>query len=168
MTREFKANRNAVKALALAWAALAFLPACSKKEPDDLISSITVETASKNLTPPAPEKKVEPPKYAYPHGDKRDPFIPLTGGSRTGSVNLAQNFANLELKGILRDRRGKIAVIAASDGESYTLRGGKVYDRRNRIVSQVTGIIKQESVVLYSQQSKATKELYLAKSRSTQ
>lgn len=142
----------------------ASLAGCSGKSDDqmDLASSVPPP-------PPAPpdapaEKKPEPPKYYYPLAEYRDPFVPLIGGQaysgKGGAQLTAQSFANLELKGILRDRRGKIAVIASTDGESYVLKSGRIFDQRNHLILGVSGIIKENSVVLVAQ-NKVTKELTL-------
>ena len=66
----------------------------------------------------------------------------------------------MELKGILKDRRGKVAIISASDGEYYVLKSGRIYDRKSRVIPGVSGIIKEKSVVLISQNRTIT-ELFL-------
>ena len=92
--------------------------------------------------------------------------MPLIGGqisAQAASGNVEKgDLANLELKGILRDKRGKIALIASSSGEPYTLRSGRIYDKKNRIVNGVSGIIKETSVILVTQ-NRTIKELTLSK-----
>lgn len=108
------------------------------------------------LSVPPPEKRIEPKRYIYPLAYKRDPFIPLIGEMVSGTttrVSLTDKkgeFIRLELKGIIKDKKGKIALISSSHGESYTLKAGRIYDRRNQIISGVSGIIKEGSVVLFS------------------
>jgi hypothetical protein len=110
----------------------------------------------------------KPRKYVYPYLQQRDPFIPLVGGS-SGSGGASsgsfENLGNLELRGIIKDRRGKAALISSSDGDAYVLRSGRVYDRRNRVIAGVQGVIKENSVVLISQ-NKAVKELPLIRASS--
>ena len=109
------------------------------------------------------ETREEPPRYFYPFGNKRDPMVSLIGAGGAASnaesggkgINKGE-FSNLELKGIIHDGRGKVAMIASSDGESYLLRSGRIYDRKNRIVSGVSGIIKEKSVVLVSRNRTVT------------
>lgn len=163
------APARGAKALLWTLAAAVSLGACSGKH-DDLaeLSSGTrppVEAAPP-ITPDA--KKPEPPKYVYPYLQQRDPFIPLVGGS-SGSGGASsgsfENLGNLELRGIIKDRRGKAALISSSDGDAYVLRSGRVYDRRNRVIAGVQGVIKENSVVLISQ-NKAVKELPLIRASS--
>jgi len=142
------------------------LAACSskKQEPMDLAQLFPSTTAAK-VPDSQPEAKEEPPHYFYPYGNKRDPFTPLIGAENAnagkGSSDLSKGeLNNLELKGILRDRKGKVAVIASSDGEPFYLKSGRVYDRKNRMISGVSGIIKESSVVLISR-NRAITELSL-------
>lgn len=144
------------------------LASCSQK--DDIgelnVSASVSQTAPVQTATPT-EKKEEVKKYVYPHSQERDPFIPLVGDSKGyysggDSQSIVQNLANLELKGIIKDQKGKVAMIGSSTGESYMLRSGRIYDRRNRMVSGISGVIKENSVVLISQ-NKAVKELPLIK-----
>ena len=140
---------------ALVLLSLWVLASCSGKQnqPEDLAS--LPSSGGSAAPPPPPENKMET-RYFYPYATKRDPFVPLVGGVfQAGSgdkSDLAEGeLTNLELKGIMRDRRGKVALISSNSGEPYTLRAGRVYDRKNRIVSGVSGIIKESSVVLITQ-----------------
>lgn len=118
------------------------------------------------------EKKEEPPKYTYKFAARRDPFYPLAGlagvaGEFTNpfadsEINPDQTFFGLELRGIFQDRSGKIGIIRSQEGETYTLKSGKIYDRRNRMISGVSGIFKENSIVLISK-NKTRKELPLIK-----
>ncbi len=118
------------------------------------------------VTPEEPTKKLEFPKYYYPHMDDRDPFTPLLAGSgsgRPGALTLIQNFGSLELRGILNDRSGKVAIIGTTSGENFVLKSGRIYDQRNHLVNGVTGIIKENSVVLITS-NRTVKELPLKRS----
>ena len=146
-----------------------FTASCSKKQEESLDVSAAL---TPNFSAPVQiEKKEEPPKYFYPYAQKRDPFVPLIGGvqgspsAKSGSDKRSVergDVGNLELRGILRDRRGKVAMISSSSGEAYTLRSGRVYDKQNRAVSGVSGIIKENSVILITQ-NRTVKEIPLAK-----
>lgn len=154
--------------LAALWISCLF--SCSKKAEEEL-SAIPTAPPPPAVTAASTEKKEEAPKYVYPHSKKREPFLPLIGGGAIGLAemknpfadsesNPAQTFSNLELKGILRDKRGKVALIQSTEGESYTLKSGKIYDAKNRAVSGVAGIIKENGIILISE-NKTVKELPL-------
>lgn len=143
-------------------------------------SGCSSEDELKNLTdlPMPPTLKVtksnvtgnnsQPPKYVYPYSQSREPFFPLTGGTasqnpgdrRWAAENFFQSFAVLSLKGIFKDQKGKIAVLGIPGGESFYLRTNRIYDKKNRVVRGITGIIKNESVVLVTR-NKSVKKLYL-------
>ena len=94
---------------------------------------------------PAPTYK----SYTY-FGDRyRDPFIPLTGDLR-GDQSLLDRppqVASLLLKGIVQDAKGRMALLV-SGVSSYILKGGRLYDGRNRMVKKIAGVIKTDSVVI--------------------
>lgn len=147
------------------------LSSCGGKKTGDLmdLSQMFPPSIVEKLPDLLPETKEEPPRYFYPHAAKRDPFVPLIGGEAFSSASkgsgkdlAAGELSNLELKGILKDRRGKIAIITTTDGEPFVLRSGRIYDRKNRVVSGVSAIIKEKSVVLISK-SRAITELSLKK-----
>ena len=84
------------------------------------------------------------------YGDRyRDPFIPLNADFRTDQNALERppQIASLMLKGIVQDARGRMALLT-SGVNSYILKGGRLYDGRNRMVKKIAGVIKTESVVL--------------------
>jgi hypothetical protein len=87
--------------------------------------------------------------YTY-YGDRyRDPFIPLNGDIRTdqSALDRPPQIASLSLKGIVQDAKGRMALLT-SGLNSYILKGGRLYDGRNRMVKKIAGVIKTESVVL--------------------
>lgn len=94
----------------------------------------------------------KPPTYkAYTYyGDRyRDPFIPLTGEFRQDQSALERppQISSLVLKGIVQDARGRMALLT-SGVNSYILRGGRLYDGRNRMIKKIAGVIKTDSVVI--------------------
>ena len=136
------------------------LAGCSGKDEYKSLA-VLVPSPTQKAAPPAPEVKPETPRYVYPYASMRDPFTPLAGGAASVGSSASQDMSNgdlgnLELKGILRDRKGKVAMISASDGEFFVLRSGRIYDKKNRIVSGISGIIKENSVVLISQNRTVT------------
>ncbi len=116
------------------------------------------------------ETKAEAPKYVYPYSAERDPFVALAGdgivpaasvaGPGAGFLNKKGEFLSLELKGIMSGRGGKMAMITSSNGQTYFLRSGKIYDRDNQVVSGITGVIRDESIVLISE-NRVKKELFI-------
>jgi hypothetical protein len=103
------------------------------------------EIKTEALATPAPLYK----KYVY-FGDRhRDPFIPLTGEFRTdqSALDRPPQIVSLMLKGIVQDAKGRMALLT-SGANSYILRGGRLYDGRNRMVKKIAGVIKTESVVI--------------------
>lgn len=87
--------------------------------------------------------------YTY-YGDRyRDPFIPLNGDTRSDQQALDRppQIASLTLKGIVQDAKGRMALLT-SGVNSYILRGGRLYDDRNRLVKKMAGVIKTDSVVI--------------------
>ena len=87
--------------------------------------------------------------YTYYADRYRDPFIPLNSDFRTdqSAMDRPPQIASLMLKGIVQDGRGRMALLT-SGVNSYILKGGRLYDGRNRQVKKIAGVIKTESVVL--------------------
>ncbi len=88
--------------------------------------------------------------YVYYADRYRDPFIPLNGDIRTDQSALGPAAASglaCSLKGIVQDAHGRMALLT-SGVNSYILKGGRLYDGRNRMVKKIAGVIKTESVVI--------------------
>ena len=121
---------------------------CAKKE-------VTV-TEKKITVAPVPitaliEKKVEE-KYVYRGAAYRDPFLPVTERRQLSPLLSTEkakipNLGALTLKGIVRDKKGSIALLASPEG-SYVVKNGSLYDNLNRLVPGITGRIDKESVTL--------------------
>jgi len=104
-----------------------------------------VTAAQPVTTPSSPSYK----NYTY-FGDRyRDPFIPLNGDVRTDqdALDRPPPLASLVLKGIVQDAKGRMALLSGGVN-SYILRGGRLYDSRNKMVKKVAGVIKTDSVVI--------------------
>ena len=104
------------------------------------------------IIPGVQEKKVEV-RYRYKGVNFRDPFISLTESkvfssavTATGEGQLP-NFGTLNLKGILRDKEIKIALLSSPNGR-YLLKNDKLYDNMNRLVRGVKGTIGEKKVKL--------------------
>jgi len=103
-------------------------------------------------TPPIPQTSAVVPAYkSYDYlGDRfRDPFLPLIGDARALDANneLPPSIASLILKGIVQDTKGRVALLTTG-ASSYVMRGGRLYDGRNRIVKKISGVVKADSVVV--------------------
>lgn len=87
--------------------------------------------------------------YTYYADRYRDPFIPLNGDFHTdqSALDRPPAIASLMLKGIVQDAKGRMALLT-SGVYSYILKGGRLYDGRNRMIKKIAGVIKTESVVL--------------------
>lgn len=134
---------------------------CGKKESKQSAQQVASRPKPKipEYVPPAP-----PPKYTYKGGLYRDPLIPGGGSSSYSSSSMTgeggetmtnEKMATLQLKGIFRDAKtGNIAIVAESSGGSYILKNGKLYDRKNKIVKGVAGVIGKNSTTLFSNDTK--------------
>lgn len=106
----------------------------------------------------APVKALTPADL-YDGAKFRDPFRVLNAGGGGGAAPAApaaydpETFSihGLDLKGILKDRSGDYAVLVeAGSGAGFVLRGGQLFDYKNKRVPGVTGIVqfRQKTVVL--------------------
>lgn len=84
-------------------------------------------------------------------GDRmRDPFLPSAAGaaimrrvddSRSSGPEVV-DIHGMILRGIMKDPKTDYAMFASENGGAYLLRGGKLYNERNKLVPGVTGAIK--------------------------
>ena len=82
-------------------------------------------------------------------GDRfRDPFLPSSGGgapiprARDRSASSEFDIHALQLHGIMKDARSDFALFSGEGGATYILRGGFLFDSRNKRVSGVSGRIR--------------------------
>lgn len=90
----------------------------------------------------------------------RDPFMKLAGSgvSQAPAAAAAKEYDpdefsihQLELKGIMRDKAGWIALLSDMNTRlSFILRGGRLYDPKKKPVAGVTGVVKpaEKTVIL--------------------
>jgi Tfp pilus assembly protein PilP len=74
----------------------------------------------------------------------RDPFIPSTSGGgpvRAKNPDAPTDIHALRLQGIMQDARSSFALFSAEDGSTLILRGGRLYDSRNKRVPGIAGHI---------------------------
>jgi len=92
-----------------------------------------------------------PPAYSFRGERYRDPFSPLIGGGAAINSNAVRvpALSQMMLKGIIQDGNERTALITAPGG-SYTIRGGRLYDGRNRLVPGISGVVKSNSITLFS------------------
>lgn len=82
----------------------------------------------------------------------RDPFMKLgAAGAQAVAAPVAEfkvedfSIHTLELKGIMRDRGGPIAVLVdTSTHASFTLRGGRLYGPKKKTIPGVTGTVRPD------------------------
>lgn len=84
-------------------------------------------------------------------GDRsRDPFLPAAMGavsarrvddSKIGGPEVV-DIHGMSLHGIMRDSKVDYALFTAEGGGAYYLRGGRLYNERNKLVPGITGGIK--------------------------
>ncbi|MCX5781599.1 MAG: hypothetical protein NT145_02685 [Elusimicrobia bacterium] len=94
------------------------------------------------------QKKEEIVRYIYRGDLYRDPFFPITAemtGPQEGIV--IPSLGALVLTGIIRDRDQSIALLKGGS-IGYTLKNGRIYDSRQRLIKGMSGTIKAESVVI--------------------
>ncbi|MDD5302212.1 MAG: hypothetical protein PHS14_03810 [Elusimicrobia bacterium] len=84
-------------------------------------------------------------------GDRvRDPFLPAAmGGARSRRTEDAKtegpevvDIHGMMLRGIMKDPKIDYALFTSEGGGSYLLRGGRLYNERNKPVPGITGAIK--------------------------
>ena len=84
-------------------------------------------------------------------GDRvRDPFLPAAMGASTARrIDDAKtegpevvDIHGMTLRGIMKDRLIDYALFTAETGGTYLLRGGKLYNERNKVVPGIRGVIK--------------------------
>jgi hypothetical protein len=96
------------------------------------------------------------PVYEYGGDRFRDPFVPLVGNENVGfdtprpsSEPISPfNPVGAELKGVLKTTTGRWAVIRTSDGVTYLVQNGKVFDPKRKAVEGFQGIVKEKTVVI--------------------
>jgi hypothetical protein len=93
-------------------------------------------------------------------GDRsRDPFLPAAMGGSSVRRNTDEaksdgpelvDIHGMALRGIMKDSKVDYALFTAETGGTYLLRGGKLYNEKNKVVPGITGAIrlKQKTVEL--------------------
>lgn len=82
-------------------------------------------------------------------GDRvRDPFMaPSMGGPvrvREKDAPVVVDIHTMQLRGIMQDGRTDFALFTADDGSKLVLRGGRLYDDRNKPVPGITGRLQMK------------------------
>src|SRR5579863_8072304 len=133
--------------------ALTYIPANASVIPltPSVNPPLATRTPSSSAAAASDTQPIEMPSYTtynY-YGEKyRDPFVPLIGETRSDQMSdRPPAIASLMLKGIVQDSNGRLALLT-SGISSYILRGGRLYDGRNKMVKGLSGVIKTDSVVI--------------------
>jgi hypothetical protein len=113
------------------------------------------------------------PAYVFKGDRFRDPFIPLVGaslgyeGPRASAEPISPfNPSNVELKGIIKTTSGRWAVLRTSEGVTYLIQNGKIYDPKRKPVEGFQCLVKEKSVVVMGP-GKQESELLLKKESGT-
>jgi len=97
--------------------------------------------------PPTPD-----PGYSYNPDGRRDPFVSLVGRGETGSGPGTPRptgvagllIGEVNVKGVLRDRDGFLALLQAPDNKTYTVRvGDKLFDGTVKSINQEKVVFSQ-------------------------
>ncbi len=114
-----------------------------------------------------------PAAYVFKGDRFRDPFIPLVGaslgyeGPRASAEPLSPfNPSNVEVKGIIKTTSGRWAVLRTSEGVTYLVQNGKIYDPKRKPVEGYQCVVKEKSVVVMGP-GKQESELLLIKEKGT-
>lgn len=81
-------------------------------------------------------------------GDRyRDPFLPPSAGGgparpKVQEGPLVVDIHAVQLRGIMKDSAGDFALFGMDNGMTLILRGGRLYDERNKRVPGVTGRVR--------------------------
>lgn len=127
---------------------------CGKKKTKPVGQVVPTQVVP-TLTPATKPKPTKPERtlYVYQGHRSRDPFIPLTGTlatSRKGSEKLtARSLRAFSVKGIIEDKKGKIALLSAPGGRNYMLKEGKLIDPEGKIVPEITGMIEKNKITFF-------------------
>jgi hypothetical protein len=68
----------------------------------------------------------------------------------------AFNPTGLNLKGLIRSRTGRWAVLLSNTGDEYIVENGKILDSKRKPVEGYVGIIKEKSLVLIGPNNQVT------------
>lgn len=126
--------------------ALIILFCCSKKEREIPSVAEPVEKMPKVEQQISQLKKITQEKYKYKGLTYRDPFIPVSGEKiakaklESRKEAISPPLGSLKLRAFIVDQVDKIALFTSPFG-SYLLVNGKLYDRNNRLVKDISGNI---------------------------
>ncbi|MFH1380367.1 MAG: hypothetical protein ABII23_08825 [bacterium] len=129
----------------------------------------TPEVSKQRKVVPVAEVPVKPPEiekitYEYLGIKFKDPFIPLVGEGSSVIIKTdgegALDPASLTLKGILLDKNEKLAALVDTSGNSYIIKGKRLYNQKGDIIDGIVGIVKLESVIIITK-DKTVRELKL-------
>jgi hypothetical protein len=131
-----------------------------------------ISLRAQEAVPSEPTEVAEPvePVYTY-REQRRDPFRPLMGQGLSGFGEEGNrepgifDTASVELKGILKTKTGRWAILRTTAGEdSYLAQNGKIHDSKRKIVEGYVGIVKEKSLVIIGPNNQVT-ELMLEKKK---
>lgn len=131
------------------------------------VAAVCAETVDGSTVPAVVSEVKAEPEYAYQADRFRDPFVPLAGQGAMDLPPISQDEqifkANeMELKGIIGSRTGRMALLRSAGGGIYVVKEGKILDSKRKPVNGFVGIVKEKSLVLIGPNNQVT-ELKLTK-----
>ncbi len=125
------------------------------------------ETVEASTVPAVVSEMNAETEYVY-QGDRfRDPFLPLAGQGALELPPMSQDdlvfkASDMELKGIIGSRTGRMGLLRSGGGGIYVVKDGKILDSKRKAVKGFVGIVKEKSLVLIGPNNQVT-ELKLKK-----
>ncbi len=87
-------------------------------------------------------------KYEYQGVKYKNPFISPKGGVTVSLGEGEINLQGLKLDGIIVAKEGSYALISEAGGNSYIVKKGRFYDRRNKKVPGVKATVHKDKVIV--------------------
>lgn len=138
-----------------------------------VVPGICVEQSDSLLTDPVGVSSPTVQAYVFKGDRFRDPFIPLVGasvgyeGPRASAEPLSPfNPSNAEVKGIVKTTTGRWAVLRTSEGATYLVQNGKIFDPKRKVVEGYQCVVKEKSLLILGP-GKQESELTLKKESET-
>lgn len=102
-------------------------------------------------TVPVSSLAVSSPTYSYKGEKYRDPFVSLAGQGAAyfySGDDTPFDPNNVELKGVLKMKSGRWALLRTAAGASFIVKEGKLWDSKRKLVKGYVGIVKEKGLEL--------------------
>ena len=117
---------------------------------------ISVSLSAQSPQPAAPVEKpgtpAPPPAFTYDPSGRRDPFVSLVGRGSVQDPTAARPAGvpgmlinEINLKGIMKERDGFVALVQGPDKKTYSIRSGqRLFDGSVKTITQDTIVFSQD------------------------